>query len=647
MKQERTKELINGNGLRKQTKLNGLTNGSQLVFSIPANNIDIDNARPLYGAIYVSKNKLHVAETNRNHFYVYEKTIKQGTIEENIIALLRTSSQIHHGKYVAVGLAGPKWLEKLISPLWLQEDIVTFIRNRKEYSPEQLENFANDIASFFSKDNIVFAEVLPSNEVVSSKLVTLDDYKKTATAENFAILTQLAKEFRGKRMVFLSATPQGGGVALMRHALIRLYNLLGVNAHWFVLVPEAEAFVITKTKFHNVLQAVQPPGVELTDDDKSLFRAWTRQNAYTFEQVFKQADVIVVDDPQPSGLVPFIRKVNPKVKLIYRSHIQIVGKLADTEGTPQRKTWSFIWNNVKSVDTFVAHPIKEFVPSDVPDEKVVYMPATTDPLDGLNRPLTEDQMKYYMKMLNKILVEQEKQSPLDLSRPFILQIARFDPAKGIPDVIEAYRKYREMMEKNNKEPAQLVIGGNAAIDDPEGLPIFNETIKLLYSKRYAKLAADVRVVRLPHIDQLLNTLMRRCTLALQLSIKEGFEIKITEGLMKGTPMIAYRTGGIPWQIKDGVTGYLVTPGDTKKVAEFLYELSTNKKKYDKMSAAAAKYASKDYLTVPNALCWLYLSVRLMKEGKVTGNYQWVLDLAHKYYKDLNKNTSKNTLLAQS
>ena len=43
------------------------------------------------------------------------------------------------------------------------------------------------------------------------------------------------------------------------------------------------------------------------------------------------------------------------------------------------------------------------------------------------------------------------------------------------------------------------------------------------------------------------------------------------------------------------------------------------------------YANKDYLTVPNALCWLYLSVRLLKDGKVPGNYAWVKELTRKFY----------------
>lgn len=33
------------------------------------------------------------------------------------------------------------------------------------------------------------------------------------------------------------------------------------------------------------------------------------------------------------------------------------------------------------------------------------------------------------------------------AREYITQVARFDPSKGIPDVIESYRKFREMLEE--------------------------------------------------------------------------------------------------------------------------------------------------------------------------------------------------------
>ena len=42
---------------------------------------------------------------------------------------------------------------------------------------------------------------------------------------------KLVKE-RNKSIAFFSATPRGGGVALMRHALLRYFDLSGVDCSW-------------------------------------------------------------------------------------------------------------------------------------------------------------------------------------------------------------------------------------------------------------------------------------------------------------------------------------------------------------------------------------------------------------------------------
>jgi hypothetical protein len=44
-----------------------------------------------------------------------------------------------------------------------------------------------------------------------------------------------AKTLRAKKIkiAFFSSTPQGGGVALMRHALVRFARLMGVDLTWY------------------------------------------------------------------------------------------------------------------------------------------------------------------------------------------------------------------------------------------------------------------------------------------------------------------------------------------------------------------------------------------------------------------------------
>jgi len=480
------------------------------------------------------------------------------------------------------------------------------------------------------EDRIVTARLTADNEVETVPLAMLADYQLITPPEDFSLLLTLARRFAGKQLVFFNSTAQGGGVALMRHTLIPLLRLLDVDAHWYILLPNQAVFDVTKIKFHNVLQAVADHGVELTLKEKRLYHAWIKENAEKFDPVFRQADVIVIDDPQPSGLIPYIKRANPRAKVIYRSHIQIVASLADQPQTPQHSTWSFLWQNVKEADCYVSHPIREFIPANVPAKKVVLMPATTDPLDGLNKPLTEEQMADYLNYFDRLLFD-EKQQPLDRNRPYVAQIARFDPSKGLPDVIESYRKARERLKGENQPVPQLVLVGNGSVDDPDGHLVYPATLALLRSERYADLASDVKVARLPHLDQLLNTLLRKCRVALQLSLKEGFEVKVTEALMKGKPVIAYRAGGIRLQIQEGRDGFLVEVGDTGQVAQHLYDLLTNDDLYQQMSLAAPYLASRDYRTVPNALCWLFLAVYLLEHGKMEGQYQSVQAWAHHFF----------------
>jgi glycosyltransferase involved in cell wall biosynthesis len=591
-----------------------------------------------YTSIQLDGEGIHIAEASGGSINTHKRALLNNDAAIAVLNWLKEASQRRQLQIVAACLPEDDQLKELISRLWLQEDIVPYTIRRDTAHLPAIEEQLRDVLCNFDENNIVHPKFNAAHEVQVAELVTQKDYQKVSSQADFAHLTELAQAFKGKKLVFFNATPRGGGVALMRHALIRLLRLFEVDAHWYVLIPKKEVFDITKTKFHNVLQGVASPETELTLEDKAVYEAWIKDNASAFEDVFKQADVIVIDDPQPSGLIPYIKQANPDAKIIYRSHIQIVGSLASQPGTPQHTTWSFLWNYIQHADCFISHPVKAFIPDDVPAEKIFYMPATTDPLDGLNKPLTEDQMSTYLKLFNALL-HLEGQTPLDKERPYIIQVARFDPSKGIPDVLDAYRKLRDMLEKQNKAIPQLVITGNGSIDDPDGVPIHNLVKSILKSEPYARFTDDVKVVRLPHRDQILNTLLRKSEVVLQLSIKEGFEVKVTEALMKGKPVIAYNAGGIPLQIQDGVTGYLVEVGNTTQVAQRLYDLLTDKSKYERMSKAAVEHACTDYLTIPNAICWLYLALQLVHGENLEGHFQWVKALAEKHF-ELSSNSAQ-------
>jgi glycosyltransferase involved in cell wall biosynthesis len=216
------------------------------------------------------------------------------------------------------------------------------------------------------------------------------------------------------------------------------------------------------------------------------------------------------------------------------------------------------------------------------------------------------------------------------ARKYIVQVARFDPAKGIPTVIDSYAEFRRQCDKKGlTDVPQLIVCGNGSIDDPDASMIYDQTMSQLET-HYPHLLKDVSVMRLDPNDQLLNCIIANAHVVLQLSTREGFEVKVSEALHAGRPVIATLTGGIPLQVKDNINGFLVKPGDWKTVAAHLMELFTNEELHKKMSYEARTGVSDEVGTVGNAIGWYYLAAKWHEVGcnpGLPGKEQWVNDMA--------------------
>lgn len=579
-----------------------------------------------YASVFVDKRGFRGTLVGRGGQKIVSELVvaSQLTLSKAVEQWLAMQAQRLTLKIVAVGLgASVDWdYAALGAHLWLQLDIVPHLLPATATGSQATGMASAQMVAEQYDGLIAHIHLGPYREVLPSFLVTQRDVRKSTDPKRLRRFEKEADRFKrlDGEILFLSSTPAGGGVALMRHALIRLFRLVGVAAHWHVLKPKPDVFAITKRKFHNVLQAIAPKEDVLTSEEKKVYLAWIAENARALKPVILRARVIVIDDPQPSGLIPLIKEMRPDVKIIYRSHIQLRTDLMAQMGTAQEHTWRFLKDAIFQADVFVSHPIRQFIPRDIPKKRVVLMPATTDFLDGLNKRLTKEQRRYYRQVFNELLIT-NGQTPLSFRRPYIIQVARFDPSKGIPDVIEAYRRLRKRLSDTKKPKTaipQLVIVGNGAIDDPEGLPMFQEIRFLLEMDRYRDIASDVKVARVPHIDQMLNALLADSAMALQLSHREGFEVKVTEALHAGRPVIAYRTGGIPLQILHEVTGFLVRTGDTKQVAERLVLITTDIAVYKGFLARIKKQSYDEFGTVANATRWLYLANELLEQGAVKG-----------------------------
>ena len=128
------------------------------------------------------------------------------------------------------------------------------------------------------------------------------------------------------------------------------------------------------------------------------------------------------------------------------------------------------------------------------------------------------------------------------------QVSRFDPWKDPLGVIDAYRIVKE-----ERPDVQLALVGSMASDDPEGWDFYNATV--------AHAAGDPDIYILNNFNNVgaieVNAFQSLADVLIQKSTREGFGLTVSEALWKGRPFIGGDVGGIPLQVDNGVSGYLV------------------------------------------------------------------------------------------
>ena len=103
----------------------------------------------------------------------------------------------------------------------------------------------------------------------------------------------LAEPLAGKRVLHLSATAFGGGVAEIIYTLVPLMRDAGLDTEWRVIYGQDEFFDVTKA-IHNALQG-DPTGLTRAAGDLPSIQPL---NAEALDGAY---DYVIVHDPQPAG----------------------------------------------------------------------------------------------------------------------------------------------------------------------------------------------------------------------------------------------------------------------------------------------------------------------------------------------------------
>jgi len=352
---------------------------------------------------------------------------------------------------------------------------------------------------------------------------SINNYKSIITEEKVEEIRRLARELRGARVLHLNATPYGGGVSELLRSEVPLLRDLGLQADWKVIFGDERFFGITKS-FHNALQGGK---FVLDDDVKEAYLSYNTRNAELLEE---QYDYIIVHDPQPLALLHFKGRSNSK--WLWRCHI-------DTS-EPNPEVWDFLRPFTLEYDATI-FTMDKFVPPDLRGPKLFTVPPAIDPLSPKNMTISADQCRRVIDWVG-----------VDLRKPLLTQVSRFDPWKDPLGVIDVYR-----MVKEDVPDLQLALVGSMALDDPEAWHIYSQIREHDIGDSDAYVFSNLNGVG--NIE--VNAFQRLSRVVIQKSIREGFGLVVSETLWKGTPVVAGRAGGIPLQLEDGVSGFLCESTD--------------------------------------------------------------------------------------
>jgi trehalose synthase len=352
---------------------------------------------------------------------------------------------------------------------------------------------------------------------------SLADYASLQGREVMDEIAELREPLAGLRVLHLSATAFGGGVAEILYTIVPLMRDAGLDVDWRIISGHDAFFEVTK-RIHNALQG-DPRS--LTPEEIEIFREASAENAEKLADEIDEYDVVIVHDPQPllvASLLPEAR-----ARFAWRCHIDL--------STPNPDVLELVVAPLRAYDVAIFH-LQEYVPNAPDLPRIMIQPPAIDPLSPKNMALAEQDAAFIVQQFG-----------VDVERKMLLQVSRFDPWKDPLGVIDAYR-----IVKKQHPDIQLALVGSMAHDDPEGMELYRQTVEHAEGDRDILILSNLNNVGAVEV----NAFQVKADVVIQKSLREGFGLTVSEALWKARPTIGGNVGGIRTQIVDGETGYLVS-----------------------------------------------------------------------------------------
>ncbi|EPM0681215.1 TPA: glycosyltransferase family 4 protein, partial [Klebsiella pneumoniae] len=153
---------------------------------------------------------------------------------------------------------------------------------------------------------------------------------------------------------------------------------------------------------------------------------------------------------------------------------------------------------------------------------------------------------------------------------YFLYIGRLSREKGVPTLAQAQQKMQETM------PLKIVGDGPLGAD------------------LRARFSGPQFLGYMKHGEELNNLIRGARAVVVPSEYYENCSMSVLEAMAFGRPVIGGNIGGIPEQIRDGVDGYLVEPGNSDALAQLMDKLAADPELARRMGINARQRLEEKY-----------------------------------------------------
>jgi len=400
---------------------------------------------------------------------------------------------------------------------------------------------------------------------------------QAAYAEFDTAMAAAGELLRGRTLWNLNTTLTGGGVAELLGATLPYLCQAGTRCRWLMIESNPEYLEVTK-RLHNWLHGFPGDSGTLGAQEKRVYDKVIDDNAAKLLGMVEPRDVVVVNDPQPAGLVPRLKELGAQV--IWHCHIG-----TDTPNDLTRRAWSFLIDDVSAADAYIfSRPQYLWEGLDAGRMRVIR--PSINPFAPKNMDLPGETVEAIMRRLEIPRV------------PIVTQVARWDRLKDHAGVMRLFAEHLMHTE------AHLVLAGPAVdgvSDDPEGAETMRECAAV-YASLDSLVRERIHLMSIPMDDveenaRIVNAVQRRSDVVVQKSQAEGFGLVVAEAMWKRRPVVASRVGGIQDQIEHGRSGVLIDdPRDGRAFAQVIAALLDDARLASSMGESARQRVTDHFLT---------------------------------------------------